>query len=83
MVLPHTLGPGARLSPNFEKELKAIRKEAEDKGWRVVRGKKWKMYCPCPEKHLKNMSLTPSGADYVRNLVKELDRATCWKESSS
>lgn len=67
------------MSPNFEKELKAIRKEAEQQGWRVVRGKKWKMYCPCPDKHIKNMSLTPSGVNYVTNLLGELRRATCWK----
>lgn len=69
------------MSPNFEKELKAIRDQAEQKGWRVVRGKKWKLYCPCDEKHLKNMSLTPSGARYVKNLIKQLERSTCWKES--
>lgn len=67
------------MSPNFDKELKAIRKEAEKQGWRVIRGKKWKMLCPCPAKHKKGMSLTPSGPDYVKNLLGELRRATCWK----
>jgi len=69
------------MSPNLRKELEAIRKEAERKNWRVERGKRyWKMYCPCPEKHKKSMSLTPSNPNYVKNLLGQLIRATCWKE---
>ncbi|WP_395109766.1 hypothetical protein [Actinomadura sp. SCN-SB] len=65
--------------PDLGKELRAIRKEAEEKGWRVFRKKKyWKMYCPCPRKCKKTVRLTPSDPNYVKNLLGELRRATCW-----
>ena len=41
----------------------------------------FKMYCPCPEKHLKTVHCTP-GANYKRNLLAELKRKTCWKDES-
>lgn len=71
------------MSPNVGKELRAIREEAERKGWRVwktPRGKHWNMYCPCPRKCKKRMSNSPSGANYVTNLLGQLDRGTCWKD---
>jgi hypothetical protein len=59
-------------------ELEAVLAEAERKGWRVNRGKKYyMMLCPCGH-HMKTVKLTPSGRDYKRNLVKQLIRATCW-----
>jgi hypothetical protein len=69
------------LSPNFAKELKAIRKEAIQQDWRVFRTPTgyWKMYCPCPDKHKKTMHLSPSDPRYVQHLLGELRRATCWK----
>ena len=68
------------MSPDLGKELREIRKEAEQQGWRVTRGKRyWKLRCPCNEKHKKSMSLTPSDPNYVKNLLGELRRATCWK----
>lgn len=70
------------MSPNLRKELEKIREEAERRGWRVFRSKRyWKMYCSCPKKCKKNMSLTPSDPNYVKNLLGQLGRATCWKES--
>jgi hypothetical protein len=36
--------------------------------------------CSCPDKHQGWVHLTPSGAKYTLNLVKQLKRATCWKE---
>lgn len=68
------------MSPNLRKELEEIRKEAVRQGWRVTRGKRyWKMYCPCPRKCKKGMSLTPSDPNYAKNLLGQLHRATCWK----
>ncbi len=65
-----------------DKDLAAIRREAEEKGWRVERGKKYyKMWCPCG-KHWKTMKLTPSDPNYVRNLLGQLRRATCWDEEA-
>ncbi|WP_030166404.1 hypothetical protein [Spirillospora albida] len=68
------------MSPNLSRELRAVRKEAVSQGWTVLRGKRyWKLRCPCPMKHKKSMSLTPSNPNYVKNLLGELRRATCWK----
>jgi hypothetical protein len=62
------------------KALKAIRREAELKGWRVTRGKGYyKMWCPCG-RHMKTVKLTPSDPGYPRNLLGQLRRATCWDE---
>lgn len=62
------------------KELEALLREAEAKGWRVVKpGKYFKMYCPCIDKHLETVHLTPSDPNYERNLRGLLGRETCWK----
>jgi hypothetical protein len=37
------------------------------------------MWCLCPAKHMKTVHLTPSDPNYVRNLLGQLKRATCWK----
>lgn len=69
------------MSPNIQKELKEIRKEAERQGWRVFRDSKyWKMYCPCPRKCKKTMKLSPSDANYIKNLRGQLGRKTCWRD---
>ena len=66
------------MSSDQGRELEAIRREAERKGWRVERGKKYyKMWCPCG-KHMKTVKLTPSDPNYTRNLLGQLRRATCW-----
>lgn len=62
------------------KELEAVLREAERKGWRITKGKYYMMWCPCPKKHKKTVKLTPSGANYTRDLLAQLRRATCWEE---
>lgn len=65
---------------NQGKELEGIRREAERRGWRVDRGKRYyKMWCPCG-KHMKTVKLTPSDPNYVKNLLGQLRRATCWDD---
>jgi hypothetical protein len=76
------LQAGAQLSrPKHPiKELETVLKEAEAKGWRVEKGKKYfKIWCPkrCG-KHWKTVKLTPSGGTYLQNLIGQLQRATCW-----
>jgi hypothetical protein len=62
------------------KELEAVLKEAETKGWRVEKGKKYfKMWCPCGS-CWKTVKLTPSLSDYERNLRAKLARDTCWEK---
>lgn len=61
--------------------LEKVLKDGETQGWRVTRdGKYFKMWCPCPEKHIKTVRLSPSGARYETNLRSKLLNSTCWKE---
>ncbi|MGW5878477.1 hypothetical protein ACWFMI_18195 [Nocardiopsis terrae] len=64
-----------------DKDLESVLKGAEARGWRVERRKKYyKMYCPCQDKHFKTVKLSPSGANYLKDLLGQLRRATCWEE---
>ena len=67
-------------SKHPRKELEALLKEGEAKGWRVVMGGRYfKMYCPCDDKHLQTVHLSPSDPNYERNLRGQLRRGTCWE----
>lgn len=70
--------PGRPKHP--DKDLEALLKEAENKGWRVTKGGNghYKMYCPCYLKCMKTVACTPSTTNYLKNLLKQLQRATCW-----
>lgn len=64
-----------------DKDLEKVLARGEAQGWRVWRDKRyWKMYCPCPKRHLKMVALTPSDPNYRKNLLGQLRRATCWEE---
>lgn len=65
-----------------DKDLEKLLRSMERQGWRVVkRGSGYfKCYCPCDVKHLQTVHLTPSSSGYLRNLVGQLRRATCWRE---
>jgi hypothetical protein len=64
------------------KELEALLKEAEAKGWRATKGRKYyTIWCPCPDRHRQTVHLTPSTRDYERNLRAHLRRTTCWEAS--
>lgn len=66
-----------------KKELEAVLKAAEAQSWIVTKAKKYfKMKCGCPDKHSKSVHLTPSDPKYLKNLLGQLARATCWKEES-
>lgn len=62
------------------KELEAVLKRAEEQGWVIVKTTYFKMRCPCADRHWKTVHLTPSDPNYLRNLLGQLRRATCWKE---
>jgi hypothetical protein len=63
-----------------DKDIEPVLRAAENQGWRVSKGKRYyKMWCPCPLKHMKTVHLTPSDPNYVRNLLAQLRRRTCWK----
>ena len=64
-----------------KKELEAVLKEAERKGWRVTRGKLYyKMWCPRECKCFKTVKLSPSGSHYRTNLLNFLNGSTCWSK---
>ncbi len=66
------------------KELDQVLEAAWDQGWRITRDKKyWKLWCPCDDKHMKTVHLTPSNGAYKKNLLKKLERSTCWKKEQS
>lgn len=63
------------------KELEEVLRQAERQEWTVERGRKYyKLKCPCAAKHIKTVKITPSGTNYRRNLLGQLNRATCWEE---
>jgi hypothetical protein len=62
------------------KELEAVIREAEKRGWRAEKRTYYMLWCPCPEKHKKTVHLTPSGSRYERNLRAWLRRLPCWEE---
>ncbi|MGP9725226.1 hypothetical protein ACT3SZ_14545 [Corynebacterium sp. AOP40-9SA-29] len=64
------------------KELEEVIRTAERQGWSVEKRKYFKMKCPCPDKHMKTVHLTPSDPNYLRNLTGQLKRSTCWKEEA-
>jgi hypothetical protein len=62
------------------KELEAVLAAVEAQGWLVIKGKYFKMRCPCADKHAKTVHLTPSDPMYLKNLVNRLHRTTCFKK---
>jgi hypothetical protein len=64
------------------KELEALLREAEQKGWTVSGGgnKHFKMKCGESCKCMITVATTPSNPNYPRNLTKQLGRATCWEK---
>lgn len=68
--------------PDKHTEAEVLR-AAERQGWRITKRPRgyFKMYCPCAEKHMKTVHLTP-GRAYLRDLKGELRRKTCWREDA-
>jgi hypothetical protein len=66
-------------------DLEKVLRRAEHHNWTIKGGgdRHFVMYCPCPEKHKKSVSTTPSDPNYTRNLLGELRRKTCWKDDET
>jgi len=61
------------------KEIESLIRELELAGWVINRdGGYFIAKCPCG-KHMKTIHLTPSSANYLKNLAHFLERNTCWK----
>ena len=75
-------GTDRRPRPKHQrKELEAIHKLCEARGWRVDRAKGgyFKVKCGCEERHMRTVHLTPSDPSYGKNLLAWLARCSCWE----
>ena len=59
------------------KELEALLKEAEGKGWRVDKTLYFRLRCPCG-KHQTWVHLTPSNPRYEQERRRFLEDTGCW-----
>lgn len=66
-----------------DKDLEALLKEAESKGWQVTKSKRYyKIRCKCGSPtHKRTVHLTPSDPNYERNLRGWLKRTGCWEDT--
>lgn len=61
------------------KEFEALLREAEAKGWRILKAKGYfKCLCPCADKDKLSVALTPSGARTLKNTQMKFRRTSCW-----
>lgn len=73
------MGGAPRRPRHPRKELEELLRNAERRGWKVSKGRKYfKMKCPCGI-HIKTVHLTPSDPRYLRNTLSLLARETCWE----
>jgi hypothetical protein len=64
---------------HLDKDIEGVLLDAEAHGWVVVPGANyWKLRCTCPAKHQRWVHLTPSNANYGKNLASWLKRQSCW-----
>jgi hypothetical protein len=62
-----------------DKDIEKVLREAEAHRWKVIPGKTyWKAKCPCGQHANWSIKLTPSGANYVKDLSKWFGRQSCW-----
>jgi len=43
----------------------------------------FKVKCPCDERHMRTVHLTPSDPNYAKNLLAWLRRYSCWEDDRS
>lgn len=62
------------------RDLEALLSRMEDKGWTISKRPRgyYKAKCPCDDKHMKTVHVTPSNPNYQKNLEAQLRRSTCW-----
>lgn len=72
---------GQRRPRHPDKGLEKLLQEAEERGWRVVKGRKYyKAYCPCQEKCKETVHLTPSNHHYERNKRNKMSKCPAWNK---
>lgn len=61
-----------------KKELEAVLQEFHEAGWTVLNPPRYyTVRCPCGE-HQRQIHLTPSSANYAKNVLKWLYRQSCY-----
>ncbi len=67
-----------------DKDIEAILAKVEAQGWKVSRKTRYyRAVCPCGRHAKWSIHLTPSGANYARNLAAWFERQDCWQEGGS
>lgn len=61
------------------KELEAVIRAAEKRGWWASKTNYYQLRCPCG-RHGKTIHLTPSNPNYERNLRNVFENFPCWGE---
>ena len=81
-MLSHPLHTVSAMRPRHpDKELEAVLRQAESRGWRIEKGANYfSARCRCPLRHQRWVHLTPSGAGYRKNLAAWFNRQECWSE---
>lgn len=63
------------------KDFELLLVAAESRGWRITKNKKYfKCMCPCDDKHLHSVVLTPSSQRTLINTKKKFERCDCWED---
>ena len=66
-----------------KKDIEGVMRDAEARGWRFEKGRKYyKAYCPCGD-HLHTVHMTPSDPWYVVYLKYRCARLACWDRRTS
>lgn len=80
-TIPRTLGVNLPPRPRHQdKDIENVLRSAEQQGWRVKKGRTYfRLRCPCG-RHQKWVHVTPSGSNYLKNLLALLNRSTCFEE---
>ena len=61
--------------------LERLIRDAESFGWRVSKGGKYyKALCPCPDKHMETIHLSPSDPNYPMNKRNKMRKCSTWQE---
>jgi hypothetical protein len=63
-----------------KKDGEAVLREFHAHGWRITRGKLY-YFCYCPKscgQHTKTVRLTPSGPYYFNNVIRVVQKLSCW-----
>ncbi len=72
----------AKRPKHQRKDLEKVLQQAEARRWRVEKsgGGYFKLLCPCADKHMCWVALTPSNPNYAKDKLAWLKRQNCWTQ---